>query len=147
MQVHLGSGWLSEHGNEPIPKRSKHTVDHEQVTIDKQEFFLETVSEEYHHERVIKFIEATGCDTIKTLVCAICAGHFLNQELRLVKLTDLKGGGRLRTVLPHPAHQLTEGMLALFLYLISLLLSSLFLFLFFITQPWAVQPVLCQVWG
>ena len=52
--------------------------------------FLETVSSECCHNRLIKFIDTMGMDTITTLVCAVCAGCFFKKETTLVTTLDLK---------------------------------------------------------
>lgn len=93
------------------PKRPKTRIEPEHPTDNDVDSFLETVSDKCRRERMVKFIEATGRDATKSVACAVCAGRFFNNEIRPVKITDLKNNGKLIPASNHPAHELTEGML------------------------------------
>ena len=82
--------WLcSVDVDEVVLKRCTTSVNYTQMSVCKENIFLETVPEECCQKQVIKFIEATGRDMTKTLVCAICAGCFFSKELCPVNLEEL----------------------------------------------------------
>lgn len=73
--------------------------------------FLETISSECCRDHLIKFIDATGKDTMTTFICAVCTGCYFKKEITLVLISDLKAKGTLHPSTAHPAHVLTDGML------------------------------------
>ena len=73
--------------------------------------FFETVSEECRCDCISKFIDATGNKAIAMGTCAVCAGSFFLQEIFEVKVSDLRLKNKLTPSNPHPAQELTDGML------------------------------------
>ena len=73
--------------------------------------FFETVSEECRRDRISKFIDATSNKAIAMGTCAVCAGSFFLQEIFEVKVSDLRLKNKLTPSIPHPAQELTDGML------------------------------------
>ena len=104
-------GMCSVHVDEAVLKRCRTSVDYTWMSVCKEDIFLETVPEKCHQKRVVKFIEATGCDVMKTLVCMVCAGCFFSKELCPLKLEELKDNRKLKPVSMHHIHDLTDRML------------------------------------
>ena len=102
---------LVDTGNPSNSKRPKTLIEPERHCDEDADSFLESVPKECRRERLVKFIEATGHDAMKTLICAVCAGRFFNNEIRPIKVLDLKNGGKLIPHSVHTAHELTDGML------------------------------------
>ena len=65
---------LVDVGNPSNSKRPKTLIEPERPCDEDADAFFESVPEECRHERLVKFIEATGRDAMKTLICAVCAG-------------------------------------------------------------------------
>jgi hypothetical protein len=76
-----------------------------------EEEILETVSEDCRRNRICSFIDATGNNAMATSTCAVCAGTFFALEIDVVKVSDLHEKNKVFPSKPHPAHQLTDGML------------------------------------
>ena len=73
--------------------------------------FFETVTEECRQDRISKFIDATGRKALTISVCAVCAGSFFLKELQNMKVSELRSKKILLPSRPHPAQNLTDGML------------------------------------
>lgn len=80
-------------------------------TMDTDQFFLETVSEDCRRNCISNFIDATGNKAIASSDCAVCGGSFFNSEIYEFKVSDLREKNKLVPSKPHPAQKLTKGML------------------------------------
>ena len=80
-------------------------------TTNSNENFLETVSEDCRRNCISNFIDATGNNAIASSDCAVCGGCFFNSEIYEFKVSDLKEKNKLVPSKPHPAQNLTDGML------------------------------------
>jgi hypothetical protein len=72
---------------------------------------MQTVSEDCQHDCISSFIDATGCDAISTLACAVCAGHFFCKEIQQIIVDNLVEKNLLEPSIPHDAHVLTHKLL------------------------------------
>ena len=80
-------------------------------SINSEDNFMETVSEDCRQKCISNFIDATGNNALATSICAVCAGSFFNSEIYEFKVSDLQEKNKLVPSKPHPAQVLTEGML------------------------------------
>lgn len=60
---------------------------------------------------LLKFIEATGKDATASCACCVCAREMPAREVVTIGLGSLPNPHRLSPSTPHPAHELTNGML------------------------------------
>ena len=59
-------------------------------SINSEDNFMETVSEDCCQKCISNFIDAMGNNTLATSICAVCAGSFFNSEIYKFKVSDLQ---------------------------------------------------------
>lgn len=73
--------------------------------------FLTVPDEAGRRALVEKYIEATGNDAVRQVVCCICAREVFSSEAKSIHPDQIPHPGLLHPAKPHSAHALTSGML------------------------------------
>lgn len=76
-----------------------------------QAVFLEVVPEDVVKDCVVRFIERTGNNSLRNVICVSCSRRVWQNHSQFVVLNDIPNRDRLRPAKSHRRHQLTSGIL------------------------------------
>jgi hypothetical protein len=81
------------------------------IFIQDSEDFLQAPSQETIAEVTKAFIQHTGNEALRTVVCAVCAREMFTQECSPINVVDLPHTHWLKPAIIHPAHSLHGELL------------------------------------